>query len=132
MFTVLARWTIRAGKEQEALAALTQLAASVQAEEGTLTYLIHVPDMMEESLPTPSPQGVLFLEVYKDRQAFSDHVNGPIFKKFLKEHMDLFLSTTTMCPEGHEVVAPFVAVEFLQRVAGFVEKRFDEPEIRTR
>jgi quinol monooxygenase YgiN len=121
MFTLTSTWTIKRGKERPAIAALKRLARQVeQGEEGTLLYLVHVPDMRLESLPTPSNLEVVFFEVYKDKAAFCAHVNGPIFEGFVAKHGDLFLSTEGVCGGGEGAAKPFSTVEFLERKGGFI------------
>ena len=122
MYSVIAIWTIQQGKEELATAALGRLAAEVQQQEaGTLMYLVHLPDMTQPSLPTPSNLEVVFFEVYRDRAAFLTHVTGDTFQNFVKEHADLFLCPPpTVCDDGTSVVGPFMTVEFLERKAGFI------------
>jgi len=122
MYSLTSTWTIQRGKERAAIAALKRLARHVeQKEAGTLIYLVHVPDMTQPSLPTPSNLEVVFFEVYRDAQAFQEHVNGSIFQGFVAEHGSLFLSMAPIdCGDGHSVVKPFTTVEFLERKAGFI------------
>ena len=121
MYSLVAKWTMQQGKEEAALAALRDLARQVQSdEEDTLVYLVHLPDMSQASLPTPCNLEVLFFEVYKDKNAFLAHVTGPTFTSFVREHLDLFLSTSSTSENGTNVKNPFVIVEFLERQAGFI------------
>jgi quinol monooxygenase YgiN len=121
MFTLVARWTINPGCETGARAALEQLASQVRDQEpDTLLYLVFVPEMKEQSLPTASPLEVVFVEEYRNKQAFLAHLDGPVFKQFVAKHLKLFLSTTVTGHDGKLVENPFVLVENLQRVAGFV------------
>jgi len=121
MFALVARWTIKQGCEIAAKAALLELAKHVQSQEpDTLLYLVHVPDMAELSLPTPSPLEVVFFEVYKDKDAFLAHLTGPVFQQFVATHLKLFLSTSVTGQDGKPVQSPFVLVENLQRLGGFV------------
>lgn len=121
MFSLVSIWTIKEGQQQAAIAALKNLAQQVQEKEAdTLMYLVHTPDMSQASLPTPSPLQVVFVEIYKDQAAFLAHVNGPVFKNFVAENVDLFLSTTSECTGGGSVTKPYTGVEFLIRQAGFI------------
>ena len=122
MYSLTSTWTIQKGKEKPAIAALRRLAQQVEHKEaGTLIYLVHVPDMTQPSLPTPSNLEVVFFEVYRDERAFQEHVNGSIFQGFVAEHGGLFLSMPPIkCGDGHSVVKPFTTVEFLERKAGFI------------
>jgi uncharacterized protein len=121
MFSLISIWTIKRGKERAAVAALQRLAKEVQKhEKKTLTYLVHVPDMSQESLPTPSPLQVVFFEIYQDSAAFLAHLNGPIFNAFVNRHKGLFLCTTVKSKNGKKITRPYVTAEFLKRIAGFV------------
>ncbi len=123
MYSLVAKWTIKQGKEKAAIRALTRLARQVQQrEEGTLIYLIHLPDMTQDSLPTPSNLEVLFFEVYANKAAFLAHLNGPVFTRFVNLHIDLFLSTSSNSSKGRKAANPFVIVEFLKRKAGFIRR----------
>jgi quinol monooxygenase YgiN len=123
MYTLIAKWTIKQGQEAPAIAALKKLAKQVQQQEkDTLIYLVHIPDMTQASLPTPSPLEVVFFEGYKNQAAFVAHVTGPIFTKFVQQYIDLFLSTTVQCKEGDSSTNPYVLVEFLSRKAGFIRQ----------
>ena len=109
-------WFIRPGCESEALAALERLAAQVEAQEpDTLAYQIHTPftaDARLQAQPPTDPLTVLFIETYRDADAFLAHVDGPVFTGFVREHGALFVG----CGGGQ----PFMLVSFLARRAGFV------------
>lgn len=121
MYSLIAKWTIQQGKETPAIAALKKLAKQVQEnEKDTLIYLVHTPNLKEDSLPTPSPLEVVFFEVYKNKAAFIAHVNGKVFTDFVKKNGSLFLSTTVQCNDGGSSTNPFVLAEFLSRQAGFI------------
>lgn len=121
MFPLISVWTIRVGQEKAAIAALKRLAAQVEAQEkDTLAYLVHVPDMAQPSLPTPSRLEVVFFEIYKDRAAFEKHVTGPVFQNFVKRHKRLFLCMQVEGKGGEKISWPFSTVEFLTREAGFI------------
>src|SRR6188768_1853678 len=126
MFTIIARWTIAQGHEAAARAALTRLAKQVRAKEpGTLLYLVFVPDMNELSLPTASPLEVVFVEGYTNKRAFLAHLNGPVFTQFKAKHQRLFLSTTVTGADGKPVQSPFVLVQNVRRLGGFVRSGAD-------
>ncbi|MEY4484956.1 MAG: hypothetical protein RL693_2408, partial [Verrucomicrobiota bacterium] len=108
------QWFIKPGCEQEALKAVALLAENVEAQEpGTLSYLVHVPSAVSglQSLPPADPQGLLFFEIYRDANAFMDHLHGPLFKQFVEDHGKCFLSANG---------SPFTMVQFLALHAGFV------------
>lgn len=121
MFSLTSTWTLKQGSEEKGVAALKKLAQQVQeGEADTLLYLVHVPDMKRASQPTPCSLDVVFFEIYKDRAAFCAHVNGPIFKNFVKEHGALFLTTRGECDDPSVPAGPYTSVEFLDRKAGFI------------
>ncbi len=123
MYSLIARWNIIAGQETAATKALKTLAAQVKKHEpGTLIYLIHMPDMQGFNVPTPSPTSVTFLEVYKNKKAFLAHLAGPVYTQFVAKYKDLFLNTTVNTPDGRTISSPFVIVETLSRLAGFVRE----------
>lgn len=116
--SLVSRWTIRQGCEAEAREALQALAREVQAKEpDTLVYTVHLPSPTADprlvSVPVPCLNEVLFFEVYRSVHAFEEHVNGPVFQSFLKEYGPLFVAASG-------AASPFIQVEFLERVAGFV------------
>ncbi|MDQ6613956.1 MAG: hypothetical protein M3083_04225 [Actinomycetota bacterium] len=43
---------------------------------------------------TPSPTEVVFFEVYENKRAFLEHVDGPIYKDFVKQHITVPKATT--------------------------------------
>src|SRR4051812_21163152 len=92
MYPLIAKWTILPGNEKKVTEALKKLATDVQKNEpNTLLYMVHVPDFNEQSLPTPPAGEVVFFEIYKNKAAFMDHINGPDFKNFVKNYGSLFL-----------------------------------------
>lgn len=114
--SLTSRWFIRPGCEADALAAVAEAAEKVRTgEPGTLIYLAHTPHVGDDglqSLPPSQPGLLLFFEMYRDPQAFLQHVNGPIFTAFVRDHGHLFV------PDARG--APYTTVEFLARRAGFV------------
>lgn len=111
--TLTAKWFLKPGCQKEALQALDKLAEAVRANEpDTLMYLVHTPfaDGTLQSLPPSEPGTVVFVEMYRNADAFQAHVNGPVFTDFVKKHGDLFVAANG---------EPFVLVEFLDRHAGF-------------
>jgi predicted enzyme related to lactoylglutathione lyase/quinol monooxygenase YgiN len=111
--SLISRWFVKPGCADAALAALTEAAEQVWASEpGTLTYRVHVERAGNDlqSLPPVDPLSILFFEVYRDAQAFKDHLDGPVFTGFVRDHGDLFL------PIGGK---PYTTVDFLSLHAGF-------------
>lgn len=99
MISVTAIWTIRKGKESEAIPALKALASKVEAlEPDTLLYIPQSINTKGYSNPTPNPNDILFVEMYKDQAAFDYHLYGPngqedpsgSFVDFVKEYGHLF------------------------------------------
>ena len=114
MYPQIARFTILPGNEKKAFAVLKKLARDVEQDEpGTLLYMVHTPDFKEKSLPTPPAGEVVFFEIYKDKAAFLKHINGSIFKNFMKNHGSLFLNDSAVPSQV------YLAVEVLARFAGF-------------
>ncbi|MFI5137527.1 MAG: putative quinol monooxygenase [Sphingobacteriales bacterium] len=113
MYPLIAKWTILPGKEAEAIEILKKLPEQVKKEPGTLLYLVHTPDFTQPSLPTPAAGEVIFFEIYKDKAAFLDHLNGAAFTNFVKEHGSLFLYNNNQ---------PFVIVEMLKHQGGFIKE----------
>jgi quinol monooxygenase YgiN len=122
MIAFIVKWTIKKGYKQKAIAGLKELAKNVEEnEKGALLYLVHTPDSIQfdcsdgrhQSLPTPSKQEVVFIEEYRDEEAFCKHVIGEAYTKFLQEYGECFLSSNG---------GPYVSIEFLRRQAGFIRK----------
>lgn len=114
MYPLTAKWTILPGNEEKAVAALKQLALDVQKNEpNTLLYMVHLPDFNQKMLPTPPAGEVVFWEIYKDQQAFFDHIGGPVFTDFVKNYGDLFLSDFNQPPQV------FMLTEVFNTIGGF-------------
>jgi quinol monooxygenase YgiN len=121
MFPLISIWTIREGQEKAAIAALQRLAVQVEEQEkDTVAYLVHIPDMSQPSLPTPSRLEVVFFEIYRNRAAFDRHVTGAAFQNFVKRHKRLFLCMQVEDERGEQINWPYSTVEFLTRQAGFI------------
>jgi uncharacterized protein len=120
--SLTSQWFIRPGCETEVIEAVTQLAAEVESQQpGTLTYLVHTQwtgDGDLQSLPPFNPLSLLFFEVYRDAQAFKDHVTGPLFTQVVQQYGDLFITAGgKSIAEGDR---PYTTVQFLSRRAGYV------------
>jgi quinol monooxygenase YgiN len=116
-------FTVAPGMEAPAHAALTQLAADVQANEpGTLMYVIHDPnlDANVKIFPPPTASQILFLEGYKDQAAFLTHHHGPVIRGFIAEHGGLFLN---MYGPG----LPFMITQGMEVKHGFIRPGADVP-----
>jgi len=99
MNTVIARFSIIAGKEAEAEEAMRKQAASVEsAEPGALTYIFH--------RNRKDPTDITAFEIYKDDEAFAAHGGT--------EHMGAFRGYF-----GSVFDPATVKIERLERIAGF-------------
>jgi quinol monooxygenase YgiN len=75
MRSIIAKWSIKPGCEQQAVAALGELAESVKREEPvTLIYLIHTSNA-GWSRPTPAPNEVISVSAWPDRADFQKHLD---------------------------------------------------------
>lgn len=112
MLSIIAKWWIVPGHEEPAVAALKELAAEVERSEPfTLLYLIHT-TIQDGSRPTPPANEVVFVSGWPDREAFQQHLDGPVFKEWSKKYARLFLTDDSG--------GLFVTGEFINRQAGFV------------
>ncbi len=112
MYPLISKWFIVPGKEAIIIPALKQLALNVKKNEpGTLAYLVHTPDLTQPNLPPPPIGEVVFFEIYKDKAAFRDHLNGADFKDFVSKYGSMFLNANG---------APYVTAEMMHHEAGFV------------
>lgn len=104
MIALLSRWKLRDGCPPELLTALNALTAAVRSDEpGTLMYSVSVPAPHPPIGPPPEyavdddptairpvdPTEIVFFEVYRDAQAFSDHLRGAIVD-FMTKNRDVF------------------------------------------
>jgi predicted enzyme related to lactoylglutathione lyase/quinol monooxygenase YgiN len=114
--SLISRWFVKPGCGDAALKALTHAANEVRDHEpGTLTYRVHVEHKGDglQSLPPVDPLSILFFEVYRDADAFRDHLNGPVFTGFVRDHGHLFVQA------GGK---PYTTVDFLSLHAGFTRR----------
>jgi quinol monooxygenase YgiN len=101
---IISRWLLRSGCPPELRQMLDALAAEVIANEpGTLSYRVNLPapapldKQRQPSVPPPTPipdaeqVEVVFMERYLDAEAFSVHVNGPVFTRFKAQALPFFL-----------------------------------------
>jgi quinol monooxygenase YgiN len=99
MNTVLARFSVIAGKEAEAEEAIKAMAASVEsAEPGSLAYIFH--------RNRKDPTEITVFEIYKDDEAFAAHGGT--------EHMGAFRGYF-----GSVFDSSTVKIDRLERIAGF-------------
>ena len=120
MLPIIARWSIAEGKREQALAALTELALLVEAQEPFVPmYTINVPNTAPglTSYPTPAANEVVFLSVFDDAAAFEKHFKG-VFHEWLERNKQWFLLNNG---------ALFVVSEWLERHAGFIRASMVTP-----
>lgn len=102
MVTIIARFKLREGKEEEGLALLRTMVQQVQAQEaGALAYVCH------QSKDDPSE--IVFFELYADDAALQAHGQTPHMGELRTGFGPLFDPTS-------------VKIERLERVAGFVRE----------
>jgi quinol monooxygenase YgiN len=125
MYIVNAFWSIVPGNEQQAYAALSDLAAQIQrSEPDTWLYLIHKPnfDPGINIYPPPATVQVAFVEAYKDRDAFLAHHHGPNLAHFIARYGSLFLNM-------YGSSSPFVVVQTLELAGGFIRPEEVDPNV---
>ncbi len=104
MFSVVSRWKLKNGCPPELEAALEKLRTAVEDEEpGTLVYNISflapnppigpqpdyaVCDDMKVVAPGDQTE-LVFFEIYRDAEAFSDHLRGPA-ARFMAQNREFF------------------------------------------
>ena len=100
MVTVIARFKMQPGKEDEALAAVKKMATEVEANEpGALAYVMHRGQV--------DPLEIYVYEVYADQAAFDAHRRIP--------HMDAMQANFAQLMDRTSFNA-----DLLERVAGFI------------
>lgn len=126
MISVVAKWTILKGKNEQAVDALKHLADQVYKNSPfVLMYTIHIPSFDITSFPTPPEQEVLFYSVFAGYEGFQKHLKSNVFQEWMKEYDSLFLTKNGDL---------FVISEFLHRKAGFIRREMiqalypDDPE----
>jgi quinol monooxygenase YgiN len=102
MVSVIFRARMKPGKEEEAVAKMSQMVAAVKANEpGVLLYAFH--------RPKEDPSELVFIEAYADDEAFKAHGATPHMGDMRSSFAELFDPTT-------------VKLERLDRVAGFARE----------
>jgi quinol monooxygenase YgiN len=76
---VIARYTLSAGRAEDVLALLPQLAEASRAEPGNVSFVAY------RSLD--DPHDVVLLERYASRDAFAAHRESPHFKSLVLEQI---------------------------------------------
>jgi uncharacterized protein len=106
MIALFSRWKLKAGCPPELSAALEHLATAVRDREpGTLLYSVHLPAHCPPIGPPPEyavshdPSAVgsaernelVFFEVYRDAEAFSEHLRGSV-RDFMRDYRHHFFT----------------------------------------
>lgn len=123
--TLISKWKLKGGCPEILQRELESLAEKVMAEQNTLMYLVHLQSCNplqsdqkvnpEKAEITPDEQyEVVFFEMYRDAQAFSDHVTGPSFTSFRKNFIQYFYRDPAN-PEW-----PVTENTYLTRESGFI------------
>ncbi len=100
MVTIIARFKMQAGREDEALERLNKMVSAVQAQEpGALAYICHRSE--------DDPSEIVFFEIYADADALQAHGQTSYMREFRGAFARLFDASQ-------------VKIERLDRVAGFV------------
>jgi quinol monooxygenase YgiN len=104
MIALFSRWKLKDGCPPGLTKAVEDLTASVQSSEpGTLLYSVNLPAPHPPIGPPPdytvsydpdpgqtsSRNELVFFEIYRDAEAFSEHLRGT-FRDFLNQHRDFF------------------------------------------
>lgn len=127
MYRTVARLTIIPGNEDVVLKAAQKLAEDVrQNEPATLSYLMHTPNVANKlNNPKPSSTELWTYEVYRDAEAFKQHITGPYFTGFIKSCGDKFVQAADrdvgMFPgSGVDLPIPYILATELELQAGFI------------
>jgi len=79
MISVIAKVPVQSEKKEKALNAVKELMAGVAKEEGTLYYTL--------SIDRKNPDTFVFMERYRDMNAFKSHGATPHFAGFMEKAM---------------------------------------------
>jgi uncharacterized protein len=106
MIALFSRWKLKDGCPSELLAALDKLSTAVREREpGTLVYTVQLPAPCPPIGPPPDyavcddpdvivpveQNQLVFYEVYRDAEAFSEHLRGPV-RDFMRENRHYFVT----------------------------------------
>ncbi|HPF43932.1 MAG TPA: putative quinol monooxygenase [Syntrophomonadaceae bacterium] len=101
MLVCIAKFTAKAGMEQELQDHLTAFVPQVQGENGTLRYTVH------RSKSRNTPGLFMFYEMYQDKEAFEYHSSTPYFQEFFGKIMPLV--------EGEPIIELYEDLASIQR-----------------
>lgn len=88
MITLVAALSAKPGKEMELETALKSILPQVEAEEGTLQYVLH--------RSTKEPGKFLLYEKYADKAALDFHGSTPYLKEMFKQAANLLSEKPTI------------------------------------
>jgi len=106
MIALFSRWKLKDGCPPELMSALERLTSAVRDREpGTLLYSVHHPAPSPpigpppdyrvsddpEVVGSPDRNELVFFEVYRDAEAFSEHLRGAV-RDFMRDHRHYFLT----------------------------------------
>ena len=124
---LLSRWKLKNGMTEDLLSRLQKLAIQVQENEpDTIMYRVHTQSRAPLDtyfmpiIPQPNPialsiqKEIFFVEIYKNVEAYSAHVRGPVFNQFRQETLQYFEEDPMI--EGW----PVMATTFLSLQSGFM------------
>ena len=115
MYALTGKWYILPGNELKATTLLKKFSKDVEKNEpDTLLYKVFTPNFKEKNLPAPPAGEVVFFEIYKDEDACTKHIQGPLFTNFMKNNGHLFLQ------DFGNPSQVYVTVEILSDVGGFI------------
>ena len=133
---LISKWKLKNGVSNGLLKDIEDLVEKVQeSEKNTLMYRVNFKartpldsyDNVLESNPGDIPHDelteVIFLEIYEDAQAFSDHVQGEVFNDFRKKTLEHFQ------PDPMKEGWPLTDTEFLSFQHGFVRDALWKEEL---
>lgn len=129
MISLVSTWPLKDGCPEALQKALENLAPLVKENEpGTLMYLVNLEaksplnSNLQPASPPPLPipldqqKAVIFIEMYKDAEAFSQHISGSVFTAFRADNNNYFIADAPM-------TSTFRAdTSFLARQSGFVRE----------
>ena len=131
MISLISKWKLRNGCPAELASSIKQTVSQVEkAEPGTLLYSVHVdatsPSNGKHSAETDVPDQqikqteITFFEIYKNKQSFEAHINGPAFTKFVKQNLHYFHQ------DPKKPGWPLTQTQFLDRIAAFIRPQAGE------
>jgi quinol monooxygenase YgiN len=120
VLSIVTKWWIAPGREGRAVRALRRLALAIEEQEPQTTmFMVHTA-LAQGPRPGPARVEVVFVGAWPDREAFEQHLSGPVFNGWMAAYGDLFLAD-----DGGELV---VDSELMARRAGFVRATALEPD----